>query len=362
VRRNRDRSGSTRSFHQISIVRRVVSSLAPALPASKSAPNAVEHQAKALYPALIGETDDVYNAAAYAAPVMNARPHLPHLTMLLAIALFSVMDATMKHASIAVGAYSATLLRSVIGFALVLPLWLRLGASWPGRKVLVIHLKRGLVGVATATSFFYALVRLPMAEAIAISFVAPLIALFLASLLLHERIARKSITASVVGLIGVLVIVGGRAGGHEMDPEAIHGTVAVLVSASLYAWYLILQRQQALVAGPREVVVFQYGVAVISLGVGAPWMLQLPAAVDWGNIGASAVLGVSALMLSSWSYRRAETQALVPYEYSAFLWAALMGWLVFGEAVTATTVVGVGLIIAGCLIAAPRKHIEQTAL
>lgn len=287
---------------------------------------------------------------------------LPYLSILLAIALFSAMDATMKHASIAVGAYSATLLRNAIGFALFLPLWLHEGARWPGRKVLMIHVKRGVVGAGTATSFFFALVRLPMAEAIAISFIAPLIALVLAALLLEERIGSRAIGASLLGIAGVLVIAGARMGGHELDSEAGRGIIAVLVSATLYAWYLILQRQQAQVASPREVAVFQTGIAGLALALAAPWMLVVPGPGIWGSIAGAAVLGGTALMLASWAYRRAEAQALVPFEYSAFLWAALIGWLAFGEAVTWTTMLGAVLIVAGCWIAAPRKHIEQTAV
>jgi S-adenosylmethionine uptake transporter len=70
-----------------------------------------------------------------------------------------------------------------------------------------------------------------------------------------------------------------------------------------------------------------------------------------------ALVGVTALTLSgqflmSWSYARAEAQYLIPTEYSAFVWAILFGWFFFDEGVVWTTLVGAGLIIAGCLIAA----------
>jgi S-adenosylmethionine uptake transporter len=68
-------------------------------------------------------------------------------------------------------------------------------------------------------------------------------------------------------------------------------------------------------------------------------------------------------MVISWGYGRAEAQALLPIEYTAFIWAAIMGWAMFGEALTLPTIAGVALIVIGCWIAAPRKaHIEQTAL
>lgn len=289
-------------------------------------------------------------------------PRLPFLAALLAIALFSVMDATMKHASIAVGAYSATFWRTTIGAFLVLPLWLREGARWPEKPTLALHLKRGIVGAGTAVTFFYGLVRLPLAEAIAVSFIAPLLALFLAALLLKERIGRPAVGASVLGLAGVLVIAFGRGGEAHAHPEAGLGIAAVLLSAALYAWNLILQRQQALVAGPREVAVFQAAVAALFLGLAAPWLLVIPDPATWLNIGASSLLAMAALMLGSWAYGRAETQKLVPLEYSAFLWAALIGWLVFAEPLTLPTMLGAVMIVLGCWIAAPRRHIEQTAL
>ena len=287
---------------------------------------------------------------------------MPYIAMLLAIALYSVMDATMKFSAIAVGAYSATFLRNVLGFALVLPLWLKEGARWPARPALILHIKRGIVAAGMAVSFFYALVRLPLAEAIALAFVAPLFALFLAAVLLGEKIERKSIWASLLGLVGVSII--GFIGRTEgtAHPEATLGIVAVLCSAFLYAWNLILQRQQALVARPTEVAVFQTAVAAITLSIAAPWLLVTPTISAWQGIAASALLATASLMLSSWAYGRAEAQALVPFEYTAFLWAALIGWLAFAEQVTIPTVLGAALIVVGCLVAAPKRRIEQTAL
>jgi S-adenosylmethionine uptake transporter len=287
---------------------------------------------------------------------------MPFIAGLAAIALFSVMDATMKYAAIAVGAYSATLWRTIIGSALVLPLWLHEGPRWPERSTLILHIKRGIVGAGTAVTFFYGLVRLPLAEAIAISFVAPLLALFLAAVLLKERIGRPAIGASLLGLAGVLIIAFGRGEPANDHPEAGLGIASVLLSAALYAWNLILQRQQAQVASPREVAVFQATIASLFLGLASPWLLVIPDATSWLFIAASAALAMSALMLASWAYGRAEAQKLVPLEYSAFLWAAAIGWLAFREPLTLPTALGATMIVLGCWIAAPRKHIEQTAV
>jgi S-adenosylmethionine uptake transporter len=285
----------------------------------------------------------------------------PYIVTLSAIALLSLMDAYMKAASIAVGAYSALLLRSALSAGLLVPIWKLAGGAIPERSLLRLHLKRGVVISFMALTFFSALVLLPMAEAIALSFISPLIALALAALLLGERIERKAMLAALLGIVGVAVIVGGRFGRERMSEDAMLGIALVLGSAFLYAWNLILQRQQAQLARPLEIATFQNLVVGCVLAVGAPWFLHLPGPGAWSDIGIAALLGVGGSLGLAWAYARAEAQVLVPIEYSGFLWAALFGWLYFGETVSGATLAGAVLIVIGCWIAAPRKPPEQAA-
>lgn len=291
----------------------------------------------------------------------SSHPLLPFASAALGIMLFSTMDAAMKSASILAGAYNALLLRSLIGTALMLPVWRLGGGRWPGRANLKVHMLRSTVVAGMAWLFFWGLVRIPLAEGIALSFIAPLIALFLAAVLLGETIQRRAILASLLGLAGVGVIGAARFGSGAYEADAAWGVGAVLVSAVLYAWNLILQRQQALLADPREVALFQSLCVALVLGLGAPWLAEVPSAEALRYTAAGAVLAAGALMLLSWAYARAEAQALVAVEYTAFIWAATIGWLWFGEKVSWSTVAGVLLIVVGCWIAAPRRT-EVTAL
>jgi S-adenosylmethionine uptake transporter len=290
---------------------------------------------------------------------------MPFAAATLGIALFSVMDALMKGASIAVGAYSAMLVRSVFGVVIMVPLWRMRGGTVPDRSALKLHALRGAISAGMATTFFWALVRMPLAEGIALSFIAPLIALYLAAVVLGEEVTGRAIAGTLLGLAGVVVIGAGQLGARAMGPEALWGIAAMLLSAVLYAFNLILQRKQAQIDSPTEVALFQMGFSGLFLGLLAPWLLVLPSTGITVQIAASAVLAAVSLMLLSWGYGRAEAQALLPVEYTAFIWAALLGWLLFDEAVTLTTVCGVALIVIGCWIAArqkPPSHTEQTAL
>ena len=292
-------------------------------------------------------------------------PALPFLAAILGIALFSLMDGLMKSASLAIGAYSAMMVRSVFGVMMMFPLWKLGGGVWPARAALKLHALRGAISAGMATTFFWALIRLPLAEAIALSFIAPLIALYLAAVMLSETIERRAIIGSLLGFGGVIVIGAGRLGAGGFSDDAIWGIGAILVSAVLYAFNLIFQRKQAQLAGPREVALFQMGFSGLFLTLAAPFLLVLPSLGTTYEIAGSAALAAVSLMLLSWAYGKAEAQVLLPIEYTAFIWAALIGWWLFGEAVTLATLGGVALIVFGCWIAARQSrpaHTEQTAL
>ncbi len=220
---------------------------------------------------------------------------------------------------------------------------------------------RGVVIAGMSFTFFWGITRLPLAEAIALSFTSPLVALYLSAALLGETIARSAIAASLLGLAGVVTIAWGRIEAPAADGGAALGIAAVLTSSLLYAWNLVLQRQQAQVAKPAEVATFQTAVSGLVYLLFAPWFFAWPGSTSLPWIFAAAAMSVGGAMALTWAYARAEAQALIPLEYSGFLWAMLFGWLFFREPVSAPTLVGAALIVTGCWIAAPRKPPEMTA-
>ena len=293
-------------------------------------------------------------------PNRVASTAIPFAVACLGIALFSAMDAAMKGLSIALGAYSAMLWRLGIGGVISAAPYFLTRDGWPSRAGIRIHVLRGFVASVMAVSFFYGIARVPLAEAIALSFIAPLIALYLAVVLLGETVGRHSIIASVLGLCGVAVLLAARImSNDDTGPRHLDGVAAILVSAVFYAWNIVLMRQQALLAPPAEVAFFQNVTAgaflLLALPVillVAPSVFVVPDASHWPMLILSALLAFVSLYLLSWAYSRAEAQVLVPVEYTAFLWAALMGAIFYSEAVTLSTLGGAVLIVTGCIIAA----------
>ena len=291
---------------------------------------------------------------------------VPFAVACMGIATFAGMDVVMKSLSIGMGAYNAMLWRTSIALLMATALFFGRRGRWPGIEVIRVHVWRGVVISLMAFLFFWGLARVPLAEAIGLSFIAPLIALYLAAVLLKEKVGEKAILASVIGFAGALVIIGGKLGGQYSE-EMGKGIAAILFSAVLYAYNLILQRQQALIAGPVEIAFFQNATVVaVYLGF-APFLAVAPAMDQLPSLVSAAVLGFASVLLLSWAYRRAEARILIPVEYTAFIWAALFGWLVFAEEVTLATLVGTVLIVAGCLLATRQQsahidHVETTAV
>ena len=287
---------------------------------------------------------------------LHPRPFIPFMVAAAGVGTFSLMDAAMKDLALSIGAYNAVMWRNSVGALLMGVLFVGTRQKWPPAHLLKMHLWRSIVVAVMAVSFFWSLTKLPLAEAIGLSFIAPVIALYLAAVMLKETIGKEAIWASLAGLGGVAIIMAGRLSGHY-TMDHIWGAAAVLFSAVVFAYNLILARRQAQVSGPIEIAFFQNLFVALTLGLAAPWFLQPIGMSDAPMVGASAALAVISLLLLSWAYARAEAQILIPVEYTAFVWAAFFGWLFFAEPITWPVLLGTALIVGGSLIAARAKPV-----
>ena len=279
---------------------------------------------------------------------------VPFLVAACGIAMFSLMDVAMKSLAISMGAFSAVFWRNIIGTVMSGALFVAGRHQWPARAAMRLHMRRAIVVALMAVIFFWALVRLPIAEAIGLSFFAPVMALYLAAILLGEKIGREAIIASAAGIVGVAVIISGKLAG-EYDMDTLWGMIAVMCSACLFAYNLILAREQAQVAGPVEIAFFQNMLVAAVLAIAAPFFLEPFAPAHLPLLSGAALLAIVSLLLLSWAYARAEAQILIPVEYTGFIWAAIFGWYFFEENVTLPTIIGTVLIVAGSLVAARAK-------
>jgi S-adenosylmethionine uptake transporter len=275
------------------------------------------------------------------------------------------MDAFMKSLVLALGVYNALIWRTGISTILGAIAWRAGGGGWPSRRAARLHLLRGTITAAMALLFFWGLARVPMAQAISLAYVAPLLALLLGAVLLGERVGARVAWASLAALAGVGVILAGQAR-MTLRPDALWGALAIIASAVLYAGNLIVARLQSQQARPGEIAFVQSAIVTAILACAAPWLLVVPPAASFWQIGIAAVLGTASLFLLGWAYAHGEAGYLATTEYSSFVYAAALGWAVFGEPVAVTTLAGAGIIVAACVFAmrrrpAPGLPLEATA-
>lgn len=290
------------------------------------------------------------------------QPVAAFLVALAAVGVLSAMDAIMKALVIAIGIYATSVWRSIIGAGIASAYYLPGRQGWPSRQTLRLHLLRGVVITAMGLLFFWGLGRTPMAQAIALTFIAPLLSLFLAAVFLKETIGPRTIIGSLAALCGVVVILAGQAK-LNLGREAVLGSVAILGSAVCYAVNIVLMRAQSMAAKPPEIAFFQNVTIAVLMIASLPFLggVVLPTG-HWLALLAAAFMSFLGLVLFAWAYARGQASYLSVSEYSGFVWAALFGWMVFREHVSPYTLAGAVLIVGGCIFAARTRKIEHPTL
>lgn len=293
---------------------------------------------------------------------VRQQPLLAFGVAMLGVGCLSAMDAAMKALGLGIGVFESLVWRTLAAAVVLGVFYFPLRTSWPSRKAMKLHLVRGTIMLPMSMLFFWGLARVPIAQAIALAFVAPLIALGLAALILKEQVGRNMLAGSLAAFAGVIVIFTGQAQA-ELGPEATYGAIAILCSAVLYAFNIIVMRPQAQVAKPLEIAFFQFAISsslfwLVAFVVGIP---------DWPaghlvELGSATVFAVAGMLLLAFAYARAGAAYLSVTEYTGFLWAMLFGWLFFAEIPSLFTIAGAALIVAGCILAARTRRVEHIAM
>lgn len=272
----------------------------------------------------------------------------PALILVAAVGAGACMDATIKHLSLTNPVVLVAFGRYLFGSLFSLGIWNHAGRPRISGEMWRAHSLRGVVIAACATTFFWALTVLPLAEAVTLSFIYPLLAPFVSRLILGERVRPASVAAAAIGFAGVLVAMLG-APPAEQSPQHGLGVAAVLISAGLFSLAMVLLRARARTDGAAIVGLMTSivpGVILIGPAIAfspPPDLRQLPEFLLLGALAAAF------MYLMARAYARAEAQQLAPIHYTELVWASLIGFLVFHETPRPQIFFGAALIIAACL-------------
>lgn len=218
-----------------------------------------------------------------------------------------------------------------------------------------LQLTRSVLLLIATSCFFVALRYLPLADAVAINLVAPLLVTAFSIPILGERVGLRRWAAIVVGFVGALIII--RPGFGTM-----HWAVFMpLGTAVSYALYQILTRIAARTDAAHTSLFWTSAIGVLATSALVPFFWTPPSATGWALMvatGASFGFGHYLLILG---LERAAASVLSPFIYTQIVWATLLGIIVFGQYPDAFTLAGAGIVIASGLYAWRRERTHPHA-
>jgi len=220
------------------------------------------------------------------------------------------------------------------------------------------HVWRGLLGTAAMALGFTALGLLPLPEATALGYAAPLLVVIFAAMFLGEQVRGFRLSAVAVGLVGVTIVLWPRL---SVDPagassaEAVGAMAALLGAVFAALAQVFVRRLVATEATPAIVFYFSLTATLISL-VTLPFGWAVPPGGTALLLVAAGLFGGVGQVLLTESYRHAEASTIAPFEYVSMLFALLLGYLVFAEVPTAAMLAGAALIVAAGLFILWREH------
>ncbi|MCA0400641.1 MAG: DMT family transporter [Proteobacteria bacterium] len=278
----------------------------------------------------------------------------PAVLAILGIGILSGMDVLLKMLGSRYPTFQLTFLRFFFGFLAAELVWLAVRPPLPSREAVKTNVLRGSIVAVSATLFFYGLQTLPLAEAVSFSFLSPLFLAFFGALILKEVVGRNTVIGLIIGFMGMLVMVLGQ--GAMGTTLHLPGALAAICSAITYALSLVLLRQRAQQDALVSIVVFQNAVPAAIMALPAFWVWVPIAPGDHLLFVILAAMGVAGHLLMGAAFRRAEASKLAVTEYSALVYATLLGFLFFNEMPGLATFAGTGLIVIGTLIAMRKRR------
>ena len=280
---------------------------------------------------------------------------------LCAVVLFIAMSSLIKAASDHVPPGQAVFFRSLFAIPVIL-LWLAMrGDLGTGLRVVspMGHVWRGVVGTTAMGLMFAGLGLLPLPEVTALRYTTPLLVVIFAAMFLDEKVGLFRLGAVAVGMVGVLIVLAPRLTalhGPTVQTAQTVGAVLVVLGATCAALAQIhvrklVQREQT------GAIVFYFSLTSTLLSLFTlPFGWVIPAATETVMLVLAGLLGGTAQIFLTASYRFADASVIAPFDYASMLFAIVIGYVVFDEVATGPMLAGAALIITAGIAIILREH------
>lgn len=266
-------------------------------------------------------------------------------------ALFTVLNAIARGLSLQLDPMQAQFLRYLFGFLVMLPLVWHAGwrAYWPNN--MPGQFTRGAVHTVGLVLWFLALPRMPLADTTAIGFTGPIFIMIGAWIFLHEPMRWERWAATVAGFVGVMIVVGPKLSGSGGGWHLL-----MLASAPVFAVSFLITKVLTRSESAGVIVVWQaFSVTLFSIPM-AVLTWRDPTPMQWLAFALCGVLGSAGHYCLTRSFRSADISSTQSARFLDLVWASALGWLMFADVPTQTTLIGGVVICAATLWVARREH------
>ena len=269
-------------------------------------------------------------------------------------ALFSLLNAFMRGLTQQLHPMESQFLRYLFGVLAMLPLVLPGGPATIVPQNLGAQFTRGAVHTLGLVIWFLALPHIPLADTTAIGFTGPLFIMIGAYLFLREPMRWERWLATAIGFGGVLIVVGPKLSG-----QGGHYHLMMLSSAPIFALSFLLTKVLTRSEKASVIVVWQaISVTLFSLPL-ALWVWQWPSLAQWLAFALCGLLGSAGHYCLTRSFSVADISSTQSMKFLDLVWASLLGWIMFADVPTETTLIGGVLICAATLWVARREHLRS---
>jgi len=242
--------------------------------------------------------------------------------------------------------------RFFFGAIAVLPFAMVGGHSLKSPRI-GIHLGRVLCGLFGVVGMFAAAGLMPLAEATAISFLSPLFSMVFAVIVLREFVGPWRWGAAAIAFVGAMVLT--RPGSDAFQPAALIALAAAAFMGAELIFIKFLSGKEP----PLKILAINNCVAALIASAVVPFFWSWPTTEQWALMIAVGVIMVTAQSFFLRGIAIAEASVAAPFFYTTLIFAALYGWIVFGEVPTNVALAGSGLIVLGALVLTWRENIAR---
>ena len=284
-------------------------------------------------------------------PAIQRKDNVPRAVMFMVAStvLFGLMAVCIRLASSQLHPFEIAFFRNLFGFVFTLPLLFRHGWGILRTDKLSLYFLRCCIGIVSMLCGFWAIVNLPLAQAVALSYSTPIFVTIGAVFVLGEVVRARRWTAVIIGFIGVLVLM--HPGSGTFNFASLVAVMAAVMSASVAISIKFLSRTEKADA----IVIYTTMIWVpLSLGPALFYWTQ-PTGITWLWVVLSGLLGTTAHMCWTRALTLADASLLTPISFLQVLVVGIFGYLLFGETVDRLTVLGAAIIFGSNVYIAQRE-------